>query len=269
MNKAGPLTAQRVHELVMANRAIRAPSYDQDHDEGVRFADPDRGLQWGADAIPALLGLFRVEKDPREDHPNGWVGFARHRRGDTLRLDFDLKSGDEETAMVLVVTAVSGRVGERAIVDVDFGEIELPEEVPTEGEWDERGKRYRAARGADDADGKASVLAYTDALSRWKREVATRFDAIVEREVPHVRRAVKWHIPFYGIEGQGWFASFAEFSKHVKLSFVCEEYLEPRPPTGTGPERQAINIKEKDPLDEEQIASWIRQAAAKPALGGV
>jgi hypothetical protein len=99
--------------------------------------------------------------------------------------------------------------------------------------------------------------------------VATQFDAIIEREVPAVRRAVKWHIPFYGLEGQGWFASMGEFSKYMKLSFICQEYLEPRPPTGTGPDRQAINHKEKDPFDQEQIASWVRQAAAAPGLGGI
>lgn len=49
MSTSEPLTVQRVEELVAANRAIRAPYYDQDHDDGIRFTDPDRGLQWGAD----------------------------------------------------------------------------------------------------------------------------------------------------------------------------------------------------------------------------
>ncbi len=44
MRVSGPLTIQRVSELVMANRAIRAPYYHADHDEEVRFTDLDRGL---------------------------------------------------------------------------------------------------------------------------------------------------------------------------------------------------------------------------------
>lgn len=101
----------------------------------------------------------------------------------------------------------------------------------------------------------------------WKREVATQFDEIIQQEVSPVRRAVKYHQPFYGVEGQGWFASFSAFSKHVKLSFVCETYLEPEPPSGTGPERQALDLKKTDALDEEQVASWIRQSATNPAMG--
>ncbi|MFH5801576.1 DUF1801 domain-containing protein [Haladaptatus sp. CMAA 1911] len=267
MSVSGPLTAQQVSELVMANQVIRAPYYDTDHDEGVRFTDLERGLQWGADVIPGLLGLFRVEQDTRDDHPNGWVGFARHWRGDTLRLDFDLVSGPKESDSVLVVTAMSGREGTKTIVDEDFGEIKLSDHVPTEQEWNERQKRYQAARRDDTADGSAAVNAYIAALPGWKREVATQFDEIIQHEVPDVRRAVRYHQPFYGVEDHGWFASFSAFSKHVKLSFVCESYLEPEPPKGTGPQRQALDLKETDTLDEEQVASWIRQAADDPGMG--
>ncbi len=267
MSVSDPLTTQRVSELVMANRAIRASYYSKDHDDGVRFTDLERGLQWGVDAVPALLGLFRVEQDPRDDHSDGWVGFARHWRGGTLRLDFDLFSGSEESDPVLVVTSISGREGEETIVDDDFGEIELSDQVPTEEEWEERSRRYQAARRKDDTDGSTAVEAHITALPGWKREVATQFDEIIRDEVPQVRRAVKYHQPFYGVEDQGWFASFSAFSKHVKLAFVCESYLEPKPPSGTGPDRQALDLKKTDTLDEEQVASWVRQAADDPGMG--
>ncbi|WP_227354062.1 DUF1801 domain-containing protein [Haladaptatus salinisoli] len=266
MSVSTPITTRQVSELVMANRAIRAPYYRADHDEGVRFTDEERGLQWGADVIPALAGLFRVERDARDDHPDGWVGFARHWRGGTLRLDFDLFSESEEPDSVLVVTAISGREGEDTIADEDFGEIELPDRVPTREEWEERSKRYQAARRNDDTDGSAAVKAYIAALPGWKSEVATRFDKIIRDEVPHVRRAVRYHQPFYGVEDRGWFASFSAFSKHVKLSFVCETYLDPEPPSATAPERQALDLKETDALDEEQVASWVRQAADDPGM---
>ncbi|WP_227378374.1 DUF1801 domain-containing protein [Haladaptatus halobius] len=267
MSVSTPLTVHRVNELVMANRVIRAPYYDADHDEGVRFTDLDRGLQWGADVIPALMGLFRVEQDTQDDHPDGWVGFARHWRGETLRLDFDLFSEPEELDSILVVTAISGREGKKTIVDENFGEIKLSDQVPTQEEWEERQKRYQAARRKDDTDGSAAVKAYIAALPGWKSEVATQFDEIIQHEVSDVRRAVKYHQPFYGVEDQGWFASFSAFSKHVKLTFVCESYLEPKPPSGTGPDRQALDLKETDTLDEEQVASWVRQAADNPGMG--
>ncbi|WP_129113789.1 DUF1801 domain-containing protein [Halegenticoccus tardaugens] len=266
MSVSGPLTAQRVSELVMANRAIRAPYYSKNHDEGVRFTDLDKGLQWGADAIPALLGLFRVEQDTRDDHPDGWVGFARHWRGGTLRLDFDLVAGPEASDLIVVVTAIAGREGKKTIMDEDFGEIELPNQVPTEQEWKNREKQYQKARRNDDTDGSAAVKAYIAALPGWKREIATQFDEIIQREVPDMRRAVKYHQPFYGVEDHGWFASFSAFSKHVKLTFVCESYLEPEPPSGTAPERQALDINETDTLDEKQVASWVRQAADNPGM---
>src|SRR5437879_8551341 len=69
-------------------------------------------------------------------------------------------------------------------------------------------------------DGDAAVKAYTAALPGWKKAVAKRIDALIEREVPNVRRAVKRRMPFYGIEGQGWFVAFAAFSKHVTLMFL-------------------------------------------------
>ena len=252
---------------MMANRAIRAPYYRADHDEGVQFTDLDRGLQWGADVVPALLGLFRVERNGRDEHPDGWVGFARHWRGGTLRLDFDLFPGPDEAEPILVVTAISGREGENAIADEDLGEIELPNQGPTREEWEDREKRYQKARRNDDTDGSAAVEAYVAALPDWKREVATRFDEIVRREVPHVHCAVRYHQPFYGVEDEGWFASFSAFSKHVKLSFVSGTYLEPKPPSGTAPERQALDLEETDALDEERVGSWIRQAAEDPGMG--
>lgn len=36
MSVPGPLTVQRVYERVITSRAIRAPNYLADHDEGVR-----------------------------------------------------------------------------------------------------------------------------------------------------------------------------------------------------------------------------------------
>ncbi|MFC6991616.1 DUF1801 domain-containing protein [Haladaptatus sp. GCM10025707] len=110
------------------------------------------------------------------------------------------------------------------------------------------------------------MKAFIAALPGWKGEIAERFDRLIEQEVPEVRRAVRYHQPFYGVTDEGWFAAFSALSKHVKLTFVTEEYLDPVPPSGTGPTRQALDLKESDTLDEEQVSSWIRQAADNPGM---
>ena len=92
-------------------------------------------------------------------------------------------------------------------------------------------------------DGDTAVKAYIAALPGWKKAVAKRIDALIEREVPNVRRAVKWRVPFYGIEGQGWFVRFAAFSKHVNLRFFRGTSLKPVPPVGERERRgQSITI---------------------------
>src|ERR1700730_12904536 len=55
------------------------------------------------------------------------------------------------------------------------------------------------------ADGDAPVQAYITGMPGWKCDVGRWLDALIVRNVPNVRKAVKWNSPFYGIEGQGWF----------------------------------------------------------------
>ena len=113
------------------------------------------------------------------------------------------------------------------------------------------------------ADGDGPVQAYIAALSGWKRDIGKRLDALVARNVPNVRKAVKWNSPFYGIDGQGWFLSFHVFTHYVKATFFRGTSLRPVPPGGTGKEARWIDIHEDD-LDEAQMASWVKQAAALP-----
>jgi hypothetical protein len=113
------------------------------------------------------------------------------------------------------------------------------------------------------ADGDAPVRAYIAAMPGWKRKVGERLDALIARTVPGVRRAVKWNSPFYGLEGQGWFVSFHVFTRYVKVSFFRGTSLRPPPPGGTSKEARWIDIHEDD-LDEAQMATWVKQAAAIP-----
>src|SRR4029079_1260596 len=57
------------------------------------------------------------------------------------------------------------------------------------------------------ADGDGPVQEYIAAMPGWKRDVGRQLDALIEENVPSVRKAVKWNSPFFGIESQGWFVS--------------------------------------------------------------
>jgi hypothetical protein len=114
-------------------------------------------------------------------------------------------------------------------------------------------------------DGDAPVEAYIAALPGWKCDVARRLDTLIARTVPGVHKAVKWNSPLYGVEGQGWFPGLHAFTSYVKVVFFRGASLRPFPPgRSKSQERRSLDIREGDPLDEVQLAAWIRQAAALP-----
>jgi hypothetical protein len=115
------------------------------------------------------------------------------------------------------------------------------------------------------ADGDAPVQAYIAAMPGWKRDVGRRLDALIARSSPGVHKAVKWNSPFYGIEGQGWFLNFHCFTKYIKVAFFRGTSLRPPlPGESKHKEVRYLDIHEDDLLDEELLASWIRQASALP-----
>ena len=113
--------------------------------------------------------------------------------------------------------------------------------------------------------GDAPVQAYITALPGWKKQAGAKLDKLVENTVPGVRKAVKWNSPFYGVEGQGWFLSYHAFAKYLKVTFFRGAQLEPLPPVGSkDPNTRYVHIEEDQPVDEQQLADWIRQAAGIP-----
>jgi hypothetical protein len=115
------------------------------------------------------------------------------------------------------------------------------------------------------ADGDAPVQAYIAAMPGWKREVGQWLDALIERTVPGVQKAVKWNSPFYGVPGQGWFLGVHTFTRYVKIAFFRGAVLRPVPPGKSKIEgTRYLDIHENDPRDAAQMASWVRQAAAIP-----
>ncbi len=114
-------------------------------------------------------------------------------------------------------------------------------------------------------DGDAPVQAYLAAMPGWKREVGRYLDALIERSVPDVRKAVRWNTPFYGIEDQGWFLAFHCFTKYVKVTFLNGASLRPVPPVASRHEHvRYFHIHEEDEPDEELLANWVRQASGMP-----
>ncbi|MBA2401127.1 MAG: DUF1801 domain-containing protein [Bradyrhizobium sp.] len=117
------------------------------------------------------------------------------------------------------------------------------------------------------ADGDAPVQAYIGAMPGWKRDVGKRLDALIVRTLPHERKAVKWNSPFYGIEGQGWFLGLHVYTRYIKLAFFRGASLRPLPPDPSKDKNtRYLNIHEGDELDEAQVASWVKQAAALPGF---
>lgn len=114
-------------------------------------------------------------------------------------------------------------------------------------------------------DGNAPVQAYIAAMPGWKRTVGERLDALIERHVPKLQKAVKWNSPFYGVEGQGWFLSTHVFAHFVRITWFQGRSLKPLPP-GTSKDKDAryLDIREGGIEDEQQLIGWIKQAAALP-----
>ena len=154
----------------------------------------------------------------------------------------------------------SGKVGRSAARAIAKAEAYAPA----------KGKPVRLLTGGNPqiakGEGDAPVKAYIAAMPGWKRDVGRRLDALIVRTVPGVRKAVKWNSPFYGVEGQGWFLAVHVFTRYVKVAFFRGISLLPVPPGGTSKSKDMrwIDIHEDDQLDEAQMATWIRQAAAMP-----
>lgn len=114
--------------------------------------------------------------------------------------------------------------------------------------------------------GDAPVQAYIAAMPGWKRAVGAQLDALVEKTVPGVRKAVKWNSPFYGApDAETWFLSTHVFAKYVKLAFFQGADLSPPPPVASKQAKvRYFHIHEDDAIDEAQLADWIAQASRLP-----
>lgn len=113
--------------------------------------------------------------------------------------------------------------------------------------------------------GDEPVQAYIAAMPGWKHDVGRRLDAVIERAVPDVQKAVKWNSPFYGIEADSWFLSFHCFAKYIKVAFFRGASLRPVPPVESKhKDVRYFHVHENEPLDEAQFTAWVKQASRLP-----
>lgn len=112
--------------------------------------------------------------------------------------------------------------------------------------------------------GNEPVQAYIAAMPGWKSDLGHRLDALIDRAVPKVRKAVKWNSPFYGMEDDLWFLSFHCFDRYVKVAFFQGASLKPLPP-GTSKQTNVryLDIYEGE-FDDKQFSAWIKQASRLP-----
>ena len=102
-----------------------------------------------------------------------------------------------------------------------------------------------------------------------QRSIAERVDALAAKTLPGLQRSVKWGMAWYGV-GDGWCFSCGGFAGHVKLTFGRGTALTPVPPVtpiGMGKDSRGVDLESVDDLDEGQLASWMKQAAAIPGFG--
>jgi hypothetical protein len=116
--------------------------------------------------------------------------------------------------------------------------------------------------------GNAPVQAYIAAMPGWKSDVGKRMDALIERTVPGVTKAVKWNSPLYGVEEGVWFLGIHCFTKYIKVAFFRGAHLRPLPP-GKSKQKEVryLDIREDDGalgLDEAQFIAWVKQASRLP-----
>ncbi len=126
------------------------------------------------------------------------------------------------------------------------------------------------ASAAKAAEGDKPVFAYIATLPEPQLSIAQRVDALAAETLPDLRRAVKWGMAYYGVNG-GWCFSSGAFVGHLKLMFIRGADLTPEPPVtpiGMGKTTRGVELASLDDLDEPQLTSWMKQAATMPFVGG-
>ena len=93
------------------------------------------------------------------------------------------------------------------------------------------------------------------------------FDISVTACIPSVYHHIVLLMEKFGIKGQGWFLSYHCLTKYVKVALFRGRSLRPLPPVESKhKDVRYFHLHEGDQLDEELVASWIRQASELPGV---
>src|SRR4029453_7577770 len=153
---------------------------------------------------------------------------------------------------------IEGNTVDRSEEHIDAGAFSLPETMTGR------------ASPAKAAVGDKPVFAYIASLPQPQRGVAEAIDALAARTLPGLQRSVKWGMAYYGVGG-GWGFSCGGFAGHVKLMFINGVTLQPVPPVtpvGMGKATRGVELESVEDIDEDQIATWMKQVTSVPGVGG-
>lgn len=118
-------------------------------------------------------------------------------------------------------------------------------------------------------DGDRAVQSYIEAMPGWTHDVGRRLDELIREVVPHVRTAVRWNSPFYGVAGMGWFLSYHCYTRYVKVALLNGSSLDPVPPgESKDPRARYVHIHEDGVIDVKQMKRWVCQASSLPGWEG-
>src|ERR1039458_4702239 len=126
------------------------------------------------------------------------------------------------------------------------------------------------ASAAKTAKGAEPVFAYIASLPQPQRGIPEGIDALAAKCLPDIQRAVKWGMPSYGVVAGCFFGS-ASLVSHVKLMSIPDTKIKPEPPVtpiGMGKSTRGVELASVDDFDERQLATWMKQAATMPFVGG-
>lgn len=217
------------------------------------------------DDVKAALRAAGVQPDydarpsyQRNDYI-AWIAGAKREETRAKRIKqmtAELKPGGVYMGMKHAQSAKPGKLAAKATKPAKASTRSKPAEKPLLLS----GGNPQIAKGYGDAP----VQAYIAAMPGWKSAVGRRLDALIERNVPGVKKAVKWNSPFYGIEEGVWFASFHVFAKYIKVTFFRGASLKPVPAgESKHPGVRYYDIYEGE-LDEAQFSNWVKQASKLP-----
>lgn len=96
MPSQGQLTPKDVQELARAGHVAPHPKWHGRVAHGVKLEA----------AVTALCWCFKVERDRRPGHPDGFVAFGRTWAGDVYRVDFNLGKDLAGQDIMYLVTAM-------------------------------------------------------------------------------------------------------------------------------------------------------------------